>query len=65
MKKRNSKNPTGLSTSPNEQLTNGPLKGAWETIALKAYELYEQRGRAEGHALEDWLRAESIVTKHD
>jgi hypothetical protein len=33
----------------------------WERIAKKAYELYEQRGRGEGRALEDWLKAEEIV----
>jgi outer membrane protein TolC len=27
-------------------------------IAQRAYELYEQRGRQEGRALEDWLQAE-------
>ena len=27
-------------------------------IAQRAYELYEQRGRQEGMALEDWLEAE-------
>ena len=27
-------------------------------IAQRAYELYEQRGRQEGRALEDWLEAE-------
>jgi len=27
-------------------------------IAQRAYELYEQRGRQEGWALEDWLNAE-------
>jgi hypothetical protein len=32
-----------------------PIKDA---IALRAYELYLERGRIDGHALEDWLRAE-------
>jgi len=27
-------------------------------ISKRAYELYEQRGRQEGRALEDWLKAE-------
>jgi hypothetical protein len=27
-------------------------------VAQRAYELYEQRGRQEGHSLEDWLNAE-------
>ena len=32
-----------------------------ERIARKAYELWEQRGRRDGHALQDWLDAEEIV----
>lgn len=31
---------------------------ALDRIALRAYELYEQRGRQEGRALEDWVNAE-------
>jgi len=27
-------------------------------IRLRAYELYEARGREDGHELDDWLRAE-------
>ena len=30
-----------------------------EVIRHRAFELYEQRGREEGHDLEDWLQAES------
>jgi hypothetical protein len=30
-----------------------------DQIRCRAYELYEQRGRTEGHELEDWLQAES------
>ena len=36
-------------------------EGMWERIAKKAYELYEQRGRGEGRALEDWFEAEEVV----
>ena len=32
-------------------------------IARVAYDLYEQRGREDGHALDDWLKAETIVRK--
>ena len=32
-----------------------------DEIARVAYELYEKRGRAHGHELEDWLEAERIV----
>ena len=31
---------------------------AQDRIALRAYELYEQRGRQEGRASEDWVNAE-------
>jgi hypothetical protein len=30
-----------------------------ERIRLRAYELYERRGRRDGHALDDWLQAEA------
>jgi DUF2934 family protein len=38
-------------------------KGAWahDRIRAEAYALYEQRGRQEGRALEDWLKAERQV----
>ncbi|MFL6303021.1 MAG: DUF2934 domain-containing protein [Candidatus Sulfotelmatobacter sp.] len=32
-----------------------------ERIRVRAYELYEQRGKVEGHDLEDWLQAEEEV----
>jgi len=32
-------------------------------IAQRAYELYEQRGRQEGQALEDWLNAEQQLAR--
>ena len=30
-------------------------------VARVAYELYEERGREDGHDFGDWLRAEAIV----
>lgn len=30
-------------------------------IRLRAHELYEARGREDGHELEDWLRAEEEI----
>jgi len=38
-----------------------PENGTWDLIARKAYELYERRGRQDGYALEDWLKAEAIT----
>ena len=32
-------------------------------IRLRAQELYEARGREDGHALDDWLRAEAEITQ--
>jgi hypothetical protein len=34
-----------------------------EQIRRRAHELYEQRGRDDGHEIDDWLQAESEVTK--
>ena len=30
-----------------------------DQIRRRAYELYEEKGRIDGHELEDWLQAES------
>jgi len=30
-----------------------------EEVRRRAYELYERRGKEDGHDLEDWLQAES------
>jgi hypothetical protein len=32
-------------------------------IRLRARQLYEERGRADGRALEDWVKAESEILK--
>ena len=32
-----------------------------EQIRRRAFELYETRGREDGHDLEDWLRAEEEI----
>jgi len=37
--------------------------GHQEQIRRRAYELYEQRGRGDGFALDDWLQAESELTE--
>lgn len=38
--------------------------GIEEEIRKRVYELFEARGRDEGHELEDWLRAEDEITGH-
>jgi hypothetical protein len=49
--------PAGEKTGRTAQATRGAAADH-ECIARRAYELYEQRGRQEGRALEDWLNAE-------
>jgi hypothetical protein len=34
-------------------------------IRLRAYELYEVRGREDGHDVEDWLRAKEEITSEE
>jgi hypothetical protein len=34
-----------------------------EQVSRRAYELYEARGREDGHDVDDWLRAESDVAR--
>ena len=34
-----------------------------EQIRRRAFELFEQRGREEGHELDDWLQAEEELTQ--
>jgi len=49
-------------TSPTAIPNQTPTPDLQEQIRLRAYGLYEQRGR-EGHELDDWLQAESEVTQ--
>jgi hypothetical protein len=47
-----------------ELLTNGDAAITThdeENVRARAYELYEVRGRINGHAEEDWLQAEGEV----
>jgi hypothetical protein len=32
-----------------------------DQIRLRAYEIYEQRGRQDGHDIDDWLQAETEI----
>lgn len=45
-----------IDASEHQSRTNGEME---ETIRARAYELYEQRGRADGHDLQDWLQAKA------
>jgi hypothetical protein len=37
--------------------------GGTPQIAKRAYELYEQHGRRDGHAVQDWFQAEREIRK--
>jgi H+-transporting ATPase len=45
-------------------LAKKPVDGPPQ-IAKRAYELYERRGRREGHAVQDWLQAEREIRKDE
>lgn len=47
-------------TSQTTEITTTSLE---ERIRTRAYELFEQRGRQDGHEIEDWLQAELEVTQ--
>lgn len=40
-----------------------PTENTQDQIRQRAYELYEQRGREDGHDWDDWLKAESEVNR--
>ena len=46
-------------TVPTVSKTTPPEPMLEHAIRLRAYELYAQRGMAEGHAVQDWLEAEA------
>ena len=54
MPKDPTKKPPTTAVSESQELEN--------QIRQHAYELYEARGREDGHDLEDWLRAEEEIT---
>jgi hypothetical protein len=49
------KKPSTLAPKSDEPIVLIPIG---QQIRQRAYELYEQRGRTEGHDLDDWLQAE-------
>jgi|GEM_PF-3734571 hypothetical protein len=47
-----------------ELAIDGPLESLVEhEVRMRAYELYENRGKCEGRAVQDWLQAESEVLR--
>jgi len=52
------KKPSTLTPKSNEPTVLIPIE---QRIQQRAYELYEQRGRINGHELDDWLQAEREI----
>jgi hypothetical protein len=50
---------TGAQASPGSSKT---VEVNQETVAKLAYEIWERKGRMEGHYLDDWLEAEAQLT---
>jgi hypothetical protein len=62
-KQRATRNPVE-SRSDENTITNQPDEQSqdfYARISERAYALYEEHGREDGHALEDWLEAERQV----
>jgi hypothetical protein len=51
-----------VTKKPSATVTSEPQELEHQ-IRLRAYELYEERDKEEGHDLENWLRAEEEITK--
>ncbi len=52
------KRPSTLPPKSDEPTVLIPIE---QQIQKRAYELYEQRGRTDGHELDDWLQAECEI----
>jgi hypothetical protein len=59
MRTKASESKTHVVPKPKEEQTNTNMEAE---IRTRAYQIYEQRGRVDGHDLEDWLQAESETT---
>lgn len=47
---------------PTSFSTDNPSTDLAEQIRARAYDLYELRGRQDGHDFDDWLQAEAELT---
>lgn len=62
LRKETGSNVTSISGTSKEVARRPSLPTHTERIVRRrAYELYEERGREDGHAEEDWMRAEAEV----
>jgi hypothetical protein len=52
-----------MSEPPMQPKTTESSVALQEQIRCRAYEIYEQRGRKDGHDVDDWLQAESEIVQ--
>jgi len=64
MKQRSVAIPNRKNIQPLEFSSDSGRPNTENDIRRRAYELYEKRGRSEGHALDDWLQAEREMRNH-
>jgi DUF2934 family protein len=63
--KRNEENKIMKPDSRNKPVATVEPPRIEEEIRKRAYELFEARGREEGHDLDDWFRAEKELTSRN
>ena len=56
-------NTSAISTSSTKTQTPISTVDVQEQVRRRAFELYELRGREDGHDLDDWLQAESEIVQ--
>jgi len=61
VREESASNITSIRTGSNKEARSSEPAHAEQIIRRRAYELYVKRGREDGHAEEDWLRAEAEV----
>ena len=52
------KEPKPASAVAREKETSSPIKATAEEIAIRAYQIYQERGDNAGSDIDDWLEAE-------
>jgi len=60
-KKKSAATPSGPEVDLPDQIETRPSEEVEVLIRFRAYELWEQKGREHGRALEDWLEAEQEI----
>lgn len=58
-------NPTEKSTLAGSESLNAETHPTREEIELRAYQIYIERGGADGHDVDDWLQAEREQAEHE